>query len=288
MTAMTAPSGVLVPTLSNEDFVSLQRLLLDHSAIQLDQQRSYLVDARLRPVARRYHLSGVSELIRALRPDSPQMVTDIVDALTSNDTAFMLHSELVDSLVEQVLPELLAARDPSQPLTIWSAACSSGQEPYSLAILLHERYPKLVAAGQVRIVASDLSPTMVMRCAAGRYSRIEVNRGLPPEILARQFERDSRDWLVRPELRSTVEVRVINLIHAWPGIPRCDLVLARNVLPFFPEPVRNQVVDRIRRTALKPYGYLVVGPDEPALGPQSGFEPLGLSRHACYRMTERI
>ena len=206
--------------LSGEDFLALQRLMLEQSAIQLDQHRPYLVDARLRPVARRYQLPGIGELIRALRPGNhPQLMADTVDALTTNETAFLLTPDLVESLVERVLPEVVAGRDPAQPVTVWSAACSSGQEPYSLAILFQERYPALVLAGQVRILASDLSPTMVMRCAAGRFSRIEVRRGLPAELLDRHFERDGRDHVARPELRALLSPLVINLVQPWPGVP---------------------------------------------------------------------
>lgn len=288
MTPYSAPASVLTPTVPNEEFVSLQRLLLAESAIQLDHRRSYLVDARLEPVARRYHLPGVAELIRALQPGSPQMVTDIIDALTSNDTAFILTSELVQLLVEHVVPELLAHRDPSKPLMIWSAACSSGQEPYSLAIVLRERFSGLVSSGQIRILASDLSPTMVMRCNAGRYSRIEIARGLPSEVLARQFEPEAKDWVIRSELRSLIHATVINLIQAWPGVPRCDLVLARNVLGYFPPTVQSQILERIRRTALAPHGYLILGAGEPVLHPASGFELVGPPEQSCYRLAGEI
>jgi chemotaxis protein methyltransferase CheR len=278
--------SLVVPTLTNEDLLSLKRIMLDHTAIQLDLRQSYLLDARLRPVAQRYHLPGLSELIRALLPANPQLVTDTLDALTTNDTAFFLTSELVETLVEHVVPDLMARRRGSEPLTIWSAACSSGQEAYSLAILLLERYPRLAADGQIRILASDVSPTMVRRCAAGRFSSIEVRRGLPSEILARQFELDGRDWVARAELRAMVSARVMNLIQPWPGVPRCDLVLARNVLGYFPDQVRHLILDRIRRTALQPHGYLQLSPDELTLGASSGFLPAEPVGNGTYRIAE--
>ncbi|MDH4364571.1 MAG: protein-glutamate O-methyltransferase CheR, partial [Acidimicrobiia bacterium] len=185
-----------------------------------------------------------------------------------------------------LLPAVVAGRDPARPVTVWSAACSSGQEPYSFAILLREHHPALVDSGQVRILASDLSPTMVMRCAAGRFSRIEVRRGLPAELLDRYFERDGRDHVAVDELRALLSPLVINLVQPWPGIPRCDLVILRNVLGYFPEPVRYQVIERIRRTALASGGRLLLGDDDPILGPSDGFEPVGPAPLACYRAAE--
>lgn len=273
--------------MSEADFLTLQRLMLEQSAILLDRGRSYLVDARLRPVARRYQLPSIAELIRALRPgDHPQLMADTVDALTTNETSFLLTPEVTEALVERVLPAMVAGRDPRLPLTVWSAACSSGQEPYSLAILLREHHPALVEAGQVRILASDLSPTMVMRCAAGRFSRIEVRRGLPAELLERHFRRDGRDHVAVDEVRALLSPLVINLVQPWPGIPRCDLVILRNVLRYFPEPVRYQVIERVRRTALAPGGRLLLGDDDPILGPSDGFEPVGAAPLACYRLAE--
>ena len=285
MTSDSAPAMAPPTMVPDQELVALQRLLLAESAIQLDHGRSYLVDARLSPVARRYHLPGVAELIQALQPGSPQMVADIIDALTSNDTAFLLTSELVEVLSGHILPDLAARRRPARTLAIWSAACSSGQEPYSLAIVLQEQFPELVSAGQISILASDLSPTMVMRCNAGRYSRIEIARGLPSDVLVRQFEPDAGDWVVRPELRSLLRATVINLIQAWPGVPRCDLVLARNVLGYFPGSVQVQILERIRRTALAPLGYLILGAGEPVLEPTSGVELVGPAHLSCYRLT---
>lgn len=285
---MSSPSApVSGEEVSEADFLTLQRLMLEQSAIMLDRGRSYLVDARLRPVVRRYQLPGIADLIRALRPgDHPQLMADTVDALTTNETSFLLTPEVIEALVERVLPPIVAGRDPRQPLTVWSAACSSGQEPYSLAILLREHQPALVEAGQVRILASDLSPTMVMRCAAGRFSRIEVRRGIPAELLDRHFQRDGRDHVAVDELRALLSPLVINLVQPWPGIPRCDLVILRNVLRYFPEPVRYQVIERVRRTALAPGGRLLLGDDDPILGPFDGFEPVGADPLACYRLAE--
>lgn len=292
MSSTSAPAGSAndSPTSNSEvseaDFLALQRLMLEQSAILLDRGRSYLVDARLRPVARRYQLPSINELIRALRPGvHPQLMADTVDALTTNETSFLLTPELTAPLVE-LLSAVAAGRAPGQPLTLWSAACSSGQEPYSLAVLLRQHHAALVDGGQVRILASDLSPTMVMRCAAGRFSRIEVRRGLPADLLDRHFQRDGRDHVAVDELRALLSPMVINLVQPWPGIPRCDVVVLRNVLRYFPEPVRYQVIERIRRTALAPGGRLLLGDDDPILGPSDGFEPVGPSPLACYRLAE--
>lgn len=288
MSSTSAPADFTpADAVSEADFLTLQRLMLEQSAILLDRGRSYLVDARLRPVASRYQLPGIADLIRALRPgDHPQLMADTVDALTTNETSFLLTPELMEPLADRVLPAVVAARDPRRPLVVWSAACSSGQEPYSFAVLWRELHPALVEAGQVRILASDLSPTMVMRCAAGRFSRIEVRRGLPSELLDRHFHRDGRDHVAADELRALLSPLVINLVQPWPGIPRCDLVILRNVLRYFPEPVRFQVIERIRRTALAPGGRLLLGDDDPILGPSDGFEPVGPSPLACYRLAE--
>lgn len=283
MTPAAANPGTDIPIVPADEFAVLQRLMLSHTALELDQDRAYLVDARLQPVADRYRLPGVTELIRALGPANHQLVIDTIDALAPRETSFMLTSDVVDSLAEEIIPDLLARRTDGRPLRIWSAACSSGQEPYSLAMILTERYPRLVAAGELEILASDLSPTMVMRCHLARYSAFEINRGLTFGALERHFERDGSDWVVRAPIRALVRTRTVNLIQAWPGVPRCDLVLARNVLHLFPLPIRQQILDRFRRSALVAHGYLILADDEPTLPLRSGFEPLGRGHRSCYR-----
>ena len=162
------------------DFDLLRKLLVDKAGIVLEPSQEYLADARLPPVARQHGMGGIGEIIAALRTGrNRELEIDVVDAFTTNETSFFRDSHPFDDFVKVVMPELIASRSPTSTIRIWCGACSSGQEPYTLAMLFNEHFPELVAARRIRILATDLSRTMVARTNEGRYSQFEVNRGLP-------------------------------------------------------------------------------------------------------------
>ncbi len=279
MTDQTAATTGVTPA----DFDFLRGIIRDKSAIELDDGKEYLVDTRLAPVARQHELDGVAELVKKLRAGgAAALEIDVIDAMTTNETSFFRDRHPFKDLTEHLIPELLEDKKPGEPLTIWCAASSSGQEPYTLAILLHESFPELVQQRRIRMVATDLSPTMVKRTAEGRYSQFEVNRGLPAPFLLTYFEQEGRDWVARSDLRAMIEASELNLLHSWTGIPRCDLVLIRNVLIYFSIPTKKEILDRIADEVLKPDGYLMLGSSETTLNITDRYETRRFDRGSCY------
>lgn len=284
MTISETSADTSTPTIAPADFAFLQALLKRVAGIELAERQDYLVDSRLPPVARAHELPDASSIIAKLRHGiDTELKTDVVDAFTTNETSFFRDHHPFADLTEHVIPEILAARGPADRLTIWCAACSSGQEPYTLAMILSETFPELIDSKRVRIVATDLSRTMVSRVKEGRYSQLEVNRGLPAPLLLKYFEQEGRDWIARPELRDMIETRTINLLEDWPGIPRCDLVMLRNVLIYFADDTRREILTRIAHDVLKPDGSLFLGSSETVLNLNVSFETRRFDRGSCYR-----
>jgi len=271
--------------LSPDDVAFIQRFLLERSGNTISLEQGYLVESRLAPVAEKYRVASVSELITELREPPPQLAVDVVDALTATNTSFILQdTDLCEAIVD-ALQEAVDALDEQRPLVIWSAACSTGQEAFSLAILLNERFPELVGSGQVKVLATDLSPTTIKRCSAARYSRFEINRGIPPTERETYFQAVDRVWLAEASIRRLVKVKVLNLMGPWPGIPRCDMVVMRNVLPSLAPRVGLQVAQKVGQTVLRSRGVFVVGEDDSQLMKNAGYERYEQERGPCYRLS---
>jgi chemotaxis protein methyltransferase CheR len=206
----------------------------------------------------------------------------IVDALTTNETSWFRDREPFAALTEAVLPELVAARSATRRLRVWSAACSSGQEPYSLAITLRQFLP---AGWSYEIVATDISTEMIKRAEAGVFSQVEVNRGLPANALLHNFERDGAHWKVSPALRQNVTFQRLNLAAPLPPIGTFDLVFLRNVLIYFDVETKNDVLSRISKH-LRPDGYLFLGAAETTIGVNDNYERTAVGRAAAYRLRQ--
>jgi chemotaxis protein methyltransferase CheR len=260
--------------LTENDFNFLRKLIFDESAIVLDPGKEYLVESRLAPILRKEELGSYGELVETLkRPSSTQVRELIVDAMTTNETSFFRDGHPWDSLRDELLPELIEARSNVKRLTIWCAASSSGQEPYSLAMLIHEHFPEIAEQWSVRIMGTDLSPKMVERATAGKFSQLEVNRGLPARMLMKYFSRVGADWQINEELRRIVDIRRGNLIEAnsWAQIPFVDAVFVRNVLIYFDKETRAQILERVH-DRLRSDGFLMLGSSETAVGVDGRYE----------------
>jgi chemotaxis protein methyltransferase CheR len=269
-------------SMSTIEFDYLRRLVREQSAIVLDPGKEYLVEARLAGLVREQGMSTVTDLVAKLRGlrDGP-LHTQVVEAITTNETLFFRDPPLWDAMRKQIVPALVERRRGERRLNLWSAACSSGQEPYSLAMLLAEHFPEL-AGWDVRILATDLSTAMLERAREGSYSQLEVNRGLPAAMLVKHFEKEGMHWRVGTALRHTVEFRPLNLDATWPPLQRMDLVLLRNVLIYFDATTKQRIVGRMRRQ-LHPDGYLVLGAAENLLGLDDAVERVTFGRTICYR-----
>lgn len=278
MNATVAPSRDA--GISAAEFDVVRALVRRRAAIELDDGKEYLVASRLLPLLRRHGDVTMSELIGRL-PRDAALADEVVDAMTTNETSFFRDLHPFDALREQIVPELLARPGRGSRLSIWCAASSSGQEPYSLAIMLAEHFPQLVAVNGVRILATDLSPTMVERTAAGRFSRIEVNRGLPAPLLMRWFEQDGSAFRADETLRRMIEVRTLNLAEPWAGIGPFDLVMCRNVLIYFSGDTKRGVLSRIRRS-LSPGGVLMLGGTESTMGVDDTWDRREYGRTVAY------
>jgi len=268
-------------TLTATTFDWVRQLVHRESAIVLAPGKEYLVEARLLPVARQMGLPDVGQLVDSVRSrPSPEATRQIVEALTTNETSWFRDGDPFTALTSTVLPSLLGARGPAERLQIWSAACSSGQEPYTIAMLLEDALPN--AATRVSITATDLSREMVERTRAGRFSQLEVNRGLPAPMLVRHFTRAGSEWEVSPTLRRMVTASECNLAAPLPRMGPFDVVYLRNVLIYFDLPTKQAILRGVR-ALMRPDGWLFLGAAETTLGVDDSWERVVIGRSSAYR-----
>ena len=271
------------PLLAALDIEFLRDLVHRRAAIVLDPRKTQLIESRLAPVARMEGLSSVDALVERLRSERDGRLADqVVDAMTTNETTFFRDVHPWSALEHHILPDLIERRASQRSLTVWSAACSTGQEPYSLAMLLASRFPSLLKNWRVRIVGTDLSPRVLEQARHGSYSQLEVNRGLPAAMLVRYFQREGARWRIDESLRRLVEFREMNLCTAWTGLPTADLILMRNVLIYFDLTTKREVLGRVHRL-LRDDGYLLLGTAETTVNIDDRFERLALDRATAYR-----
>lgn len=263
-------------------FAYVRELVHRRSAIYLEEGKEYLVESRLQPIVQASGERTLDRLVSRLR-SSPEgsLHAQVVEAMTTNETSWFRDRHPYDAFESVILPDLLACRARERRLTVWSAATASGQEAYSIAMVLHER----LAADpgwDVRVLASDLSEQMVHRARAGRYSQLEINRGLPAARLVRHFSRAGTEWQVNEPLRRLVEVRQLNLAAPFPPMPPIDVTFLRNVLIYFQVDSRRQILQRVRRV-LRPGGYLLLGTAETTLDVDA-FERVPHDKATVYRL----
>jgi len=273
-------------TIGSQDFEFVRDLVLARSAIVLEAGKEYLVESRLMPLARKIGEPDVAALVaRMRRLQEAKLKDEVVDALTTNETSWFRDRHPYDALASDVLPELLAKRSTERKLSIWSAACSSGQEPFSIAMTLLDHAPVL-ASWNTKIHATDLSAEMLTKAQSGHYSQLEVNRGLPASHLVRHFERDGSGWRVRQQLRDMVNFQPHNLMAAPPSTGPFDIIFMRNVLIYFSVETRRQILAKVR-SVLRPDGYFVLGSAETTLNLDNFFYRTPLGSATYYRLERR-
>jgi chemotaxis protein methyltransferase CheR len=204
-----------------------------------------------------------------------------VEAMTTNETSFFRDHHPFDALRTQIIPDLINRKAASKQLTIWCAAASTGQEPYSVAMLLREHFPVLTS-WKLTFIATDLSTQVLAKARSGRYGQLEVNRGLPAPLLVKYFTKDGTEWVVKEELRNMIDYRELNLIETWPALPVLDLVMIRNVLIYFDVPTKKKILGNIRQR-MAPHGYLMLGGAETTLGIDEQFERVQIDKGVAYR-----
>ncbi|HMO14312.1 MAG TPA: protein-glutamate O-methyltransferase CheR [Pirellulaceae bacterium] len=252
------------------------------SAIELDSSKSYLVESRLAPVIKAHGLQGLDHLVEALRkPNSQVLAKDVVEAMTTHETSFFRDINPFDALRKTILPELLKKRQTERTISIWSNACSSGQEIYSISMMLKESFPEL-APWKVRLLATDISTQVIKKAQEGLFNQTETNRGLPMQMLIKYFQREGLNWRIKDDVRKSVEFRLVNLIEPFPDLPKFDVVFLRNVLIYFSPETKTEILVKIRK-ALKPDGYLFLGGAETTINLNVPFERENAGTCSVYR-----
>jgi chemotaxis protein methyltransferase CheR len=254
--------------LSVPDFEYVTRLLLENAAIRINHTQEYLVRSRLEPLAKESGLPSLTALVEQLRKQPyGELHRRVVEAMTTNETSFFRDVHPFETL-KVIVPEMLR-RKSDRNFRVWSAACSAGQEPYSLAMLLTEL--PAMREFRIQILATDFSRSMVERAEQGVFSTLEIGRGLPARALAQHFDRQGTSFRVKQNLRSLIEWRQLNLAGKWPPMSTFDLIFMRNVLIYF-GPTTVESILQNARNLLPPHGALFLGTTENTLGLNTGLE----------------
>jgi chemotaxis protein methyltransferase CheR len=270
--------------MQSASFARIQALVKERAAIVLEPSQEYLVESRLEPIAKARGYRNVDEMCQYLRSASADLVSELVEAMTTNETSFFRDHAPFEALRLHVLPELMMRRAEVRQLDIWCAASSTGQEPYSVALLIREHFPEL-GSWNVRILATDLSKTVLEKARAGRYRQVDINRGICAAYLSKYFKREGNEYELDREVKKLVRFDEVNLIQNWPLLPTFDLIFVRNVLIYFDVEAKRSILTRAHRQ-LAADGYLFLGGSEALPGDDLGFERLPIARAGCYRRLE--
>lgn len=247
------------------DFEFLRAYLKQRSGLALTAEKRYLVESRLAPVCRRFAFATLHDLIGSLKlPHSGDVERAVVEAMTTNETFFFRDRTPFDMFRDVVLPQAIQRNAARKKLRIWCAAASTGQEPYSIAMLLQEAAPRL-AGWQIDLVATDISGEVIEKAKLGLYSQFEVQRGLPVQWLLKYFTQIGEQWQIAASLRSMVEFRQFNLLHGFEGFGTFDVIFCRNVLIYFDAPTKSDILARFGHS-LAPGGALLLGAAETVIG----------------------
>ncbi len=265
------------------EFEYLRHFLAQYSAVVLDEGKGYLAESRLTPLAYREGLDSAQDLVACIRRTSfSGLHRKVLDAMMNNETWFFRDHLPFEALRTVILPELIAAREVTRRLSFWSAAASSGQEAYSIAMTIADQFGGL-PGWTISILGTDLSSAILERARSGRYSQLEVSRGLPARYLAKYFSREGSEWVLSPAIRNMVEFRELNLTEPWRTLPKFDTVFFRNVMIYFELENKRQILTRLVST-MKPDGYLLLGAAETTYGLSDSFVRTSWDKTAYYRM----
>lgn len=269
-------------TLTTDEFQYVSTFVTGRSSIVLAEGKEYLVEARLTTLTRQEGLESISNLVEQLRrnPNGP-LGQAVVEAMTTNETSFFRDIRPFDALRLGILPDLIERRRAFKSLNIWSAASSTGQEAYSIAIMLREHFPELTG-WRVKILGTDLSTEVLAKAKSGVYSQLEVGRGLPTPLMMKYFDRNGSSFEVKPELKAMVEFRPLNLTESLMSVGRPDVVFLRNVLIYFDIGVREAILRNVA-TQMADDGWLVLGAGETIINLDVPYERFDIERTSCLR-----
>ena len=267
-----------------EQFRFFTDLVKSASGIALAPGKEYLIESRLNELAKVLNLKDLDELYRKTKLQmTPKLKACIIEAMTTNETYFFRDQHPFDALQKEIIPEFIKLKGANPGLRFWSAACSTGQEAYSMAMIMAEHFRQL-AAGGVDILATDISKQVVDKGAAGRFTQVEVNRGLPITMLIKYFKQQGAFWVINDNLRKMVNFRLLNLMGPLTVVGSFDVIFCRYVLIYFDQETKRQITERLEK-ALNPGGYLFLGATETPVGLSPAMKRLTLGKTTCWRKT---
>ena len=270
--------------MNSQDFEFVSQLLRKRAGIVLTGDKMYLLESRLAPLARKEGLPSIDDLITVVRSRRDErLIAQVVDVMTTNETFFFRDKTPFDHLKDAIFPVLAQARRGSR-IRIWCAACSTGQEPYSIAMMLDQN-PALTGGVPVEIVATDISDRCLERARQGLFTQFEVQRGLPIQMLMHYFTQQDDHWRISERLRQMVSFRKMNLIEPAYNLGQFDIVFCRNVLIYFDGPTKGAVLDRIAATK-NPGVFLLMGAAESIVGISQSFDVMQ-DRRGLYKLASR-
>jgi len=262
------------------------KLIKQSSGIALQENKRYLLDSRLNELAKSMGLSGIKDLYRKAKFSmTPRLKEQIVDALTTNETYFFRDGHPFEAIKTKILPDLMETNRSGRKLRIWSAACSTGQEPYSLAMIITDCFPEL-SRWKVEITATDISRNAIQKGIAGRFTQVEADRGLPKNYRTRYLKKHENFWLADEKLKKLVRFRRLNLLEPFRMLGTFDLILCRYVLIYFEKTSKQQVLSRLIEV-LKPGGYLFLGATETPVGMPSCMKRRIFARAVCWQKRDK-
>ncbi|MCB1189227.1 MAG: protein-glutamate O-methyltransferase CheR [Leptospiraceae bacterium] len=266
---------------SNFEYVS--KLVKEHSSIVLESGKEYLVNSRLYELAKDSGFKGLNDFIADIRNKPFNSIhKKIIELMTTNETSFFRDFYPFETLKNDIIPEMLERKKSDKTIRIWSAACSTGQEPYSIAMILRDAIPD-VDSWRIVINATDLSTTILEYAKRGVYKQVEVNRGLPVAYILKYFEQIGTEWKLKDEIRKMVVFEEINLNKPFPWWYTFDVIFMRNVLIYFEIETKKLIFEKLKQ-CLAPESYLFLGNAETTINLDAGFEPVTLGKSVCYRL----
>ena len=269
--------------MQSSDFQFLSTKLKELSGLSLSADKDYLLETRLQPIARKRDLADIPAYVAFLRanPGDKAAYTELTEAMTTNESMFFRDNKPFEFLKNLLLPELKEKLNAKRSLKVWNAACSNGQEAYSVAMTLKEQADML--SWRHEIIGTDIDRQVLEKAADGVYTQFEVQRGLPIQMLLKYFKQgENNTWLVNDELKSMVKYKPLNLLDNFISMGKFDIIFCRNVLIYFDEAGKKAVLDKLY-SSLEPHGYLLLGSAETVIGLTDKFKPLPDARGVFVR-----
>jgi chemotaxis protein methyltransferase CheR len=269
--------------ISSIDFDYLRKLVYNHSAVALEAGKEYLAELHLATLAQQIGFDSISELVEHLK-NLPfgSLHVQVIELLLNYETSFFRDTYPFEILKNFVLPEIIKEQKSDKIINIWSAACSTGQEPYSIAMLIKENF-SMLDDYKLNIIASDLSSQVLARASEGTYNQFEISRGLPKRLQKKYFYSDGNQWRIKQKIREMIDFRQLNLTECYSNLPKMDIILLRNVLIYFDIPTKKKILSKVKNI-LKNNGYLFLGSGETTLNLDHAFKRVQFDKGICYRL----